>query len=133
MFAQRAPGGLLLYQLSRHVNGNSYLVSMRRILRIPQVTPYATNGTDGYGVREMCHKERKMGTMVERIQPVSPANFFYNMVKIFANTSNTLTPSRLRTPLVPDMKAPVSARGYPQLERGQSISPSRKRPCKSVD
>ena len=43
----------------------------------------------------MCHKERKMGTMVERIQPVSPTNFLYNMVKIIANTSNALTPSRL--------------------------------------
>ena len=43
----------------------------------------------------MCHKEWKMGTMVERIQTVSPVNFLYNMVKIFANTSNALTPSRL--------------------------------------
>ena len=25
----------------------------------------------------MCHKERKLGTMVERIQPVSAANFLY--------------------------------------------------------
>ena len=49
-------------------------------------------------VREMWHKERKMGTMVESIQPVSPANFLYNMVKIFANTGNALPPSRLRTP-----------------------------------
>ena len=47
----------------------------------------------------MCHKERKMGTMVERIPPISPANFLYNMVKIFVNTSNGLTPSRLQTPL----------------------------------
>ena len=45
----------------------------------------------------MCHKERKIGTMVERIQPVSPANFLYNMVKIFAYTSNVLTPSHLQT------------------------------------
>ena len=43
----------------------------------------------------MCHEERKMGTMVGRIQPVSPANFFYNVVKIFANTGNALTPNRL--------------------------------------
>ena len=66
----------------------------------PQVSnPYATNGTDVHGVREMCHKEWKMGTKVKRIQPVSPANFLYNMVKIFANTpNNALTPSRLRTP-----------------------------------
>ena len=43
-----------------------YVVNMRRILRIPQVsTPDATNGTDGHGVREMCHKERRVGTMVE--------------------------------------------------------------------
>ena len=40
-------------------------------------------------------KNGKMGTMVVRIQPVSPANFLYSMVKIFANTSNALTPSRL--------------------------------------
>ena len=61
--AQRAPGVLVLYSLSRHINGNSYLVNMRRILGIPQVsTPYATTGTDGHGVCEMCHKERKMGT-----------------------------------------------------------------------
>ena len=37
----------------------------------------------------MCHRERKMGTMVERIQAISPANFLCNMVKIFASTSNT--------------------------------------------
>ena len=29
---------------------------------------------------------------------------------------------------MPDMKAPVSAGGYPQLERGHSISPTRKEP-----
>ena len=76
----------------------------------------------------MCHKERKMGTMVQRILLVNPANFLHNMVKIFANTSNTL--------MVPNMKAPVSAGGhlepergpYPQLERGQSISRTRKGP-----
>ena len=37
--------------------------------------------------------------MAERIQLVSRANFLYNMVKMFANTSNTLTQSRRRTPL----------------------------------
>ena len=64
--------GVLLYELSRHINGTNRLANMRHILRIPQVsTPYATDGTDGHGVREMCHKEREMGTMVERIQPVS--------------------------------------------------------------
>ena len=31
-------------------------------------------------------------------------------------------------PLVPDMKAPVSAGGYPQPERGRSISPTRTGP-----
>ena len=36
-----------------------------RISRVS--TLYATNGTDGHGVHEMCHKERKMGTMGERI------------------------------------------------------------------
>ena len=46
----------------------------------------------------MCHKERKMGAMLERIQPVSPATFLYNMVKIFVNTSNALTPSHLQAP-----------------------------------
>ena len=137
---------LLLYSLSRHINGNSYLVNMRRTLRIPQVsTPYGTNGTDGHGVCEMWHKERKMGTMVEKIQPVSPANFLCNMVKIFANTGNALPPSRLRTPFgarhestvlcgwvsstgkgpvhIPNWKGAVP---YPQLERGQSISPTTK-------
>ena len=83
----------------------------------------------------MSHKERKMGTMVERIPPICPANFFYNMVKIFAifaifaNTSTALTPSRHRTPLVPNMKALVSSGGCPQPERGRSISltiPNRK-------
>ena len=88
MFAWRTPSMLLLHFLSQHINGNNYLVNMQRILRIPRVsTPYATNGTDGHGVREMCHTEWKMGTMVERIQPISPANFLYNMVKIFMNTS----------------------------------------------
>ena len=46
----------------------------------------------------MCYKDRKMGTMIERIQLVNPANFLYNMVKIFANTGNALMPSRVRTP-----------------------------------
>ena len=79
VFALRVPGALLVYYVSRHINGNN----MRRILRIPQLsTPYATNGTDGHGVREMCHKEREM---VAKIQPISPANFLFNMVKIFAN------------------------------------------------
>ena len=56
------------YNVAQYINGNSYVVNMRRILRIPQIiTPYATNGTDGHGVCEMCHKEGKMGTMGERI------------------------------------------------------------------
>ena len=86
----------------------------------------------------MCHKEQKMGTMVERIQPVSPANFLYNTFKIFMNTGNALTPSRLRTPFgarpvwflrvgILDWKG---ASSYPQPERCQSISPTRKGPCK---
>ena len=50
----------------------------------------------------MCHKARKMGTMVEAIQHVSPA-----MVKILANTGNALTLGRL--PLVSDMKPPLCA------------------------
>ena len=41
----------------------------------------------------MCHKEWKIGTMVERIQPVGPPNLLNNMVKVFANTGNTLPPS----------------------------------------
>ena len=45
----------------------------------------------------MCHKERKMGIVVERIQPVSQVDFLYNMVKTFANTSNALTPSSFQT------------------------------------
>ena len=46
----------------------------------------------------MCHKERKMGTMVERIQHVTPVNFLYNMVQMFVNMGNALTPSRLLAP-----------------------------------
>ena len=39
------------YNVAQHINGNSHLVDMRRILRIPQVdTPYPANGTDGHGV-----------------------------------------------------------------------------------
>ena len=103
----------------------------------------------------MCHKERKMGTMVERIQLVSPTKFLYNVVKIFANTSNALTPSCLRTPFgarhekrrflggYPQLEGPISlprfcpykqntstANPYPQLERGRSVSLTGKRPCK---
>ena len=72
---------------------------MRRILRIPQIgTPYPANGTDGHGVCEMRHKEWKMGTMVERIQPTGPSNLLNDMAKVFANTGNTLPPGNLRTP-----------------------------------
>ena len=46
----------------------------------------------------MCRKEWKTWKPVERIQPLSPANFLYSMAKIVANTGNALTPSRLRTP-----------------------------------
>ena len=46
----------------------------------------------------MRHKEWKMGTMVERIQPVGPSNLLNDMVKVFANTGNTLPPGNLRTP-----------------------------------
>ena len=46
----------------------------------------------------MRHKEWKMGTMVEKIQPVGPPKLLNNMVKVFANTGNTLPPSNLRTP-----------------------------------
>ena len=46
----------------------------------------------------MRHKEWKMGTMVERIQPVEPSNLLNNMVRVFANMGNTLPPSNLRTP-----------------------------------
>ena len=45
----------------------------------------------------MRHKEWKMGTMVERIQPVGPSNLLNNMVKVFASTGNTLPPGNLRT------------------------------------
>ena len=72
---------------------------MLHILRIPQVgTPYPANGTDGHRVCEMCHKEWKMGTMVERIQPVGPSNLLNNMVQVFANTGNTLPSGNFRTP-----------------------------------
>ena len=46
----------------------------------------------------MRHKEWKMGTIVERIQPVGPSNLLNDMVKVFANTGNTLPPGNLRTP-----------------------------------
>ena len=46
----------------------------------------------------MRHKEWKMGTMVERIQPVGPSNVLNNMVKEFANTGNTSPPCNLQTP-----------------------------------
>ena len=45
----------------------------------------------------MRHKEWKMGTMVERIQPVGPSNLLNNMVKVFASTGNTLPPGNLQT------------------------------------
>ena len=70
----RCPGGQGAdpYNIARHINGNTHLVNVRRILTIPQVgTPYPV-GTDGHGVCEMRHKEWKMGTTVERIQPVGP-------------------------------------------------------------
>ena len=45
----------------------------------------------------MGHKEWKLGTMVERIQPVGPLNLLNNMVNVFASTGNTLPPGNLRT------------------------------------
>ena len=36
----------------------------------------------------MHHKEWKMGTMVERIQPVGPSNLLNNMVKAFSGVPN---------------------------------------------
>ena len=96
VFARRATFVLTIPAYQRQPLPCKY---MRSILRIPQVsTPYATNGTDGHVVREMCHKEQKMGTMVEKFQPISPVNFLYNMVKIFVDTGNALTPSCLQTP-----------------------------------
>ena len=62
---RRCPGGQRAnpFNVAQHINGKSYLVNMRRILRIPQIsTPYATNGTDGHGIREMCHKEGRIGS-----------------------------------------------------------------------
>ena len=75
----------------------------------------------------MCHTERKMGTMVERIQPVGPANFLYNMDKIFTNTSDALTPSRLRTPSGARHESTSFCR-WVEPERDQSISPAGKGP-----
>ena len=95
----------------------------------------------------MCHKERQMGTMVEKIQTVTPANFLYDMVKMFANTSHALTPSRLPTPFGARHESTVfcgwvSSTGKEPVhipnwkgagpcwkpEKGQSISPTRKGP-----
>ena len=60
---RRCPG---LQRANPYTVGNSHLANMGHKLRIPQIgTPYATNGTDGHGVREMCHKQRRMGAMVE--------------------------------------------------------------------
>ena len=47
----------------------------------------------------MRHKEWKMGTLVDRIYPVSRSNLLNNMAEVFANTGYTLPPSNLRTPL----------------------------------
>ena len=69
-----------------------------RIRRIALPNCWGFWDTWWLGARELCHKEWKMGTMAERIQLVSPANFLYNTVKIFANTGNALAPSRLQTP-----------------------------------
>ena len=87
------------YIVAQHIKGNSHHLNMRRILRIPEVsTPCSANGTAGHAVCEMCHKEWKMGTMVEMIQPVGPSNLLNKMVKVFANTGNTLLPGNLGTP-----------------------------------
>ena len=71
--------------------------------------------------------------MVEKIQPVSPPNFLYNMVKIFTNTDNTLMPRPLRTPFGAQHESTglckrKGASPHPQLERGQSKPPTGKGP-----
>ena len=71
-------------------------------------------------------KNGKWGQWLKRFN--LSANFLYNMVEIFANTGNALTPNCLRTPNMPNMKAQVSAGGYHQSERGQYISPTGKGP-----
>ena len=45
------------YNVAQHINGNTHLVNVRRILTIPQVGTSYPDGTDGHGVCEMLHKE----------------------------------------------------------------------------
>ena len=75
----------------------------------------------------MCHKEWKMGTIVERIQPVSPANFLYNMFKIFANTGNALTPNRLQTPFGARHESTAFCGWVSSTEKGPVHIPNQKR------
>ena len=71
---------------------------MRRIVGISQVcTLYSANGTDEHGVYQLCHKECKMDTMVEKIQFIGIWNLLNTMVKVFRNKGNTLLPGNLRT------------------------------------
>ena len=81
----------------------------------------------------MRHKEWKMGTMVERIQPVGPSNLLNNMVEVFASTGNTLPPGNLRTFCV--LQVPVLANwlhlhhpcilgGSQQREQNQNSKPT---------
>ena len=57
-------------------------------------------------------ENRKWGTLVERIQPVSPANFFYNLDKIFANTGKAwIQASYQKWPKKMPGGRPVRARG----------------------
>ena len=54
----------------------------------------------------MRHKEWKMGTMVERIQPVGPSNLLNNMVKVFLIASSSSRGMKARGR---DLQVPVSA------------------------
>ena len=63
----------------------------------------------------MCQKEWKMGTMVERIQPVDPSNLLNNMAQVFANTGNTPLPSNLRTPKHPNARGQNRKLGQAQI------------------
>ena len=101
------------YNVAQHINGNRHLGS--RIPRIPQVgTPYPANGTDGHGVCEMRHKKLKMGTMVEKIQPVGPSNLLNNIVQVFANRA---TRGQATSSIAPEAggnaTSPLHSRGSP--------------------
>ena len=71
--------------------------------------------------------------MVERIQPVGPSNLLNNMVKVFANTGNTLPPGNLRTWSV-DCESLTPTQGATQQSMEcESLTPTQGATQRSVD